>query len=235
MIAVFYFKSFSLLCMSVENGISFDAEQFIKKSEESEEGILEELVSGSEAQIKDRLNIWREIIQKHSEEHTLLEGQIGPDIPFVLIDKEGNSVNMTERLLCHEGNSYQLEIFSQGRKVGFLSYQSGSDTSPISMGKTEINSDFQKLGLNALLFQHMTFLHPDASEVYSKMDGDNFDAYFEALKIGKTPVEAINNTPAGRVRARAGWVLDLENSKLPVLTPGEGISRVRVVYKRKDL
>lgn len=234
-VVCFYFRLFLSHYMSVESGISFDPEQFRKKTEEPEEDVLEELVSGSEAQIKDRLDIWREIIQTHNEEKTPLEGQIGPDIHFILTDKEGASVNMVERLSCHKGYSYQLDIFSGGKNIAFLRYVAGGSTTPIDMGKTEVNPDFRKLGLNRLLFQHMTALHPDSSEVYGKMDSVNSQVYIDALKNGKTPVEAINSTPAGKVRIHADWELDMEQSHLPVFKEGQGISGIRPVYKRKDV
>lgn len=220
--------------MSAENGLTIDPEKFRKKTEESEEGILEELVSGSEGQIKDRLDIWRDIIHIHDKEQGPLEGQVGPDLNFVLTNNEGVSVNVTERLSCHEGYSYQLDIFSGGKNIAFLRYVASDGAIPISVGKTEVDPDFRKLGLNTLMFRHMTILHPDSLEVYSNMDSDNSHAYIDALKSGKTPVEAINSTPAGKVRMRSGWVLDVEKSNLPFFKEGQGISGIRTVYKRKD-
>ncbi len=234
-VVCFYFRSLLSQYMGVESGISFDPEQFREKIEESDEEILEELVSGSEVQIKDRLDIWREIIQAHNEEKTPLEGQVGPDIHFVLTDKEGNNVNVVERLSCEQGHSYQLDIFSGGKKIAFLRWTVMGD-GPLNMGKTMVDPNFQRLGFNTLLFQHMTTLHPEKNEVWSKMSDANGIEYHEALKTGKSPVEAIHNTPAGKVRMRSGWVLDSEKSQLPAIGEDGGISGIiRPVYKKKNV
>jgi len=197
---------------------------------------LPELVSGSEGQIEDRLNIWKDILAKGYTKEIKIDGQVGPDINFVLTDKNGNQVSVTERLTYGDSYGYQLDVFSGGKNIGFLRYQAGSGNTPISMGRTSINPEFRKLGLNTLLFQHMTKLHPEAENVWSKMDLDNWEEYDKTIRDGKTPEEAINSTPAGKVRIRAGWELDLEKSILPILeNDGEYASaKVRPVYKKKD-
>ncbi len=221
--------------MNAESGVSFEARNFevTSKQEQGEDNSFEELVSGSEAQIEDRIDIWREILREHYEKKIAINGQVGPDINFVLKNKDGNEVPVTEKLTS-DGYSYHLGIFSNGKEVAFLRYVSGSGSTPINMGKTIVDPDFRRLGLNTLLFRHMTALHPESTEVWSKMDDDNFMTYLDALKMGKSPVEAINMTPAGKVRIHAGWVLDVEQSKLPVLNEDKGVSGIRPVYKRKS-
>lgn len=202
---------------------------------ESEEP-LPELISGSEEQIEDRLSVWREILVKDYEKEIKIDGYIGPEMNFVLKDKDNNKIHITEKFSYTDSSGYQLDIFSGGKNVGFLRYQAGADSTPISMGKTFINPEFRKLGLNTLLFQHMTRLHPGAETVWSKMDDDNWLEYDRAIKNGKNSVEAINNTPAGKVRIRAGWELDLKESVLPNLEEdGDYISaKVRPIYKKKS-
>jgi len=194
-------------------------------------------VSGSEQQIEDRLETWREILDKDYENKIKINGKIGPDINFGLLDKNGNNVSVTETLTYTDMSGYQLDVFSGGEKIGFLRYQAGSGGDiPINMGKTSINKEYRRLGLNTLLFQHMTKLHPDAKIVGSKMDDDNWAVYDAAIKSGKTPEEAVNETPAGKVRLRAGWVLDVERSKLPIIEEGYHSvgGGINPVYKKKD-
>lgn len=216
---------------------SFDAEVAKEKMVKTKtEELLPELVSGSEEQIEDRLSVWREILAKDYEKKIKIDGQIGPEINFVLKDKDNNEVSITERFNYSDTGGYQLDVFSGGKKIGFLRYQAGPGSTPINMGKTDINEKFRRLGINTLLFQHMTKLHPGAESVWSKLDDDNWVVYDSAIKSGKTPEEAINETPAGKVRLKSGWILDIEESVLPFIDEGyHNVSRtIRPVYIKKN-
>ncbi len=215
---------------NVEGGGTVELTLDVSHSEMKHDTVPE-LQSGSPEYMQDRLEIWQSMLkQKNDAGKALEEGIIGPTRDVTFTNKQGETLKATEELYF-DGQSFVLRVYAEGKKQAFVRYQNFGDA--LKMGKTEVSEALRGYGINSLLFQDMSALHPDATRVYTKLDGVNFDVYLDQVKTGIDPVTAANNTPAGRVRVKAGWSVDTSQSNLPKWKPDEGIGGIRLVYTRE--
>lgn len=196
-------------------------------------------------QSDERIPIWRDMIssieEKQKKGEKVEDGQIGPWIHFEFLDKNGQKISATEQLSLNSfGAAFELNVFVEGKQIAKVRFQGGSK---LNMLKTDVDEGYQRCGLNSRLFQHATDLFPGATEVWTKFDSTNTSTYIDGISKGMTPAEAVSKTPAGRIREKAGWVLDEEQSSLPGWDEEDGFHTygdpnkpfnggIRPVYKR---
>lgn len=141
---------------------------------------------------------------------------------FIFKDRFGNTVEAVESLEYSKGDSFTIKITDKKTKETIASHDYYIETDPelgevIYIGFTSVEENYRLAGLNQLLFQHMSDLHPDIDYIDTVLSEENSRLYKQFLENNPsaTPLDAIRQTPAYKIRQRTGWEIDLENSNLP--------------------
>jgi hypothetical protein len=116
-----------------------------------------------------------------------------------------------------DGDLYHKFI---GHSEGTLARR--EDGSPLlQVDFVEIRNYYQKLRASEIMLgrmiQHFERACTSVKRIRSQMDGDNGEVYWEAIERGLSPVEAIKETPAYKVRTKFGYALDAQASQLPTV------------------
>ncbi len=147
------------------------------------------------------------------------QGKIG-EATLVFTKKIDDKVKVINGRLTfsYDGkNSFSIQIVDSETGVIVANHHYSIRGNDISIGFTNVNLDYQGLGMNQRMFQQMSDLHPEASTMDTLISGTNEELYREALEAGFSPSEAIKKTPAYKIRDKMGWDVKLEESTLPDL------------------
>lgn len=101
----------------------------------------------------------------------------------------------------------------------------GTVTYKIEHGELEMDMNipkqYQRRGTSGILFNSVMKEHPEVTSIKAMLVEDNAHVYDRLLAEGRTPLEAIKQTPAYKIREKLGYGrIDLDQSVLPI-EPGQ--------------
>lgn len=135
---------------------------------------------------------------------------VGDEAEFVIRDKSGKVIIEAEQTLKYNAkdNLFTFTVVDPKTNELIATHYYNVEGDKISIAFTEVTSDYQNLGINEDLFRQMSDLHPNADVVDTAISGTNKQVYREKLAERLTPLEAMEQTPAGKARIRSGWEID---------------------------